>query len=468
MGNLARRRPLAGRRRRPVVGKPPRGSQAGSGGWMRWFGTRCRRMAWPLAVVVSLFLAFGGISTPWLFERLAVASINADGLRRAISLDDAADREGVPVAIIDIDERTWKEWGEFPETPRDRLAAILAAIDHLPDGDRPRAIVLDIDLGGPVDRDMAIDPLHAWMAGRTGDVPPLLLPKRLEVDGDGRLLAVASPYDALMRGRRDLAWVDASLDTDDDGIVRVFPLWREVCTVDGDMVLPSVAARLSQLLAGDAGTALPRVGLPAAASGCAQTAVAESPRIMLRGAGGRIGIAGHGVVMTTPRLLSVPARLVADPQAARDDAALFAGKVVFIGASHDAARDAHPTLHGYLPGVEILAQQVHLAPLTQLAGVHYGLGFRLVVLALLGLLVVAELLLRRFRLLVLLLVLLAAAWACVHWLGYYAIFDASVAAAALLVSVLALRGLLQLAWDLANARGGRWKVIVDWPPCGKG
>lgn len=409
-------------------------------------GSRSRRTLAVALPLVLLFLVFGQIAAPWIVRHLGRIDINTDGILRAVSAEAVAARHGVPVAIVDIDAQTWKQWGEPAATPRAELASILRNLLRPATGDGPLAIVLDIDLGTPQQPDELLPFLERYPP----DAPPIVFPKRLETAADGARSPVPGAYDAVFDGRGNLVWADATLDSDADGVIRHWSLWREVCTGGGTAILPSVAARLSALVAGPDGAALlPRPAPPRQSGNCRGSADgAHRPRILITSIAARRGIAGAGTTIVTPRFVSVPARLVADSEANRDDAALFGGKVVFIGASHEASRDFHRTAYGNLPGVEILAQQVHLAPLSGLRGASYGWGFRLAVLSVFALLLVTDLLMKRFRVATQLLLLVALAWGAIRWFGSFTVFEVIIVAVSLMIVLAGTRKV--------------WELVRDW------
>ncbi|MCC7058705.1 MAG: CHASE2 domain-containing protein [Burkholderiaceae bacterium] len=400
-------------------------------------------LALPLAL---LFLIFGAIASPWIVRYLGRIDISTDGILRAVSAERLASREGVPVAIVDIDAQTWKLWGEPAATPRAELASIVANLLRPGPGSSPLAIVMDIDLGTPQEPDGLLPFLERYPV----DAPPIVFPKRLEVAADGARSPAPGHYDAVFQGRDNLVWADAMLDSDDDGVVRHWSLWREVCTDGGTEILPSIPARLAALVsAADGGGLLPRPDPPRLSGDCRGIAeVQHRPRLLVTSVAGLRGVAGRGTTIVTPRFASVPARLVADSDAHRDDAALFGGRVVFIGASHPASRDFHRTAYGNLPGVEILAQQVFLGQLSGLRGASYGWGFRLATLAVFALLLAADLLMKRFRIATQLVILVALATGAIRWFGTFTVFEVIIVAISLMVVLAGTRKL--------------WELVREW------
>jgi hypothetical protein len=157
-----------------------------------------------------------------------------------------------PVAFIDIDDATWRQWGEPLLTPRDQLAALL---QHAIDGGA-RAIVLDIDLVHPEDGDAALRAVLAgWLPNADGeapDLPPLLLARDLRLPARGSMALPqerATPFDALVADAPGIHWGAPLFELDADGKIRRWQLWTATCGVDGQpRVRPSMQLLLAALL----------------------------------------------------------------------------------------------------------------------------------------------------------------------------------------------------------------------------
>jgi len=163
-----------------------------------------------------------------------------------------------PTAFIDIDEASWRDWGEPLLTPRDRLAAL---VRHAADGGAA-AIVLDMDLsrpGGAGDVALATA-LAAWLpdaAGAAPALPPLILARTFRLpppDGPGSLPAErATPFDDLAARAPGIHWGAPLFQQDADGRVRRWNLWTATCGTDGRPVArASIQLLVAGLLDGDA------------------------------------------------------------------------------------------------------------------------------------------------------------------------------------------------------------------------
>ncbi len=161
-----------------------------------------------------------------------------------------------PIAFIDIDDASWRQWGEPLLTPRDRLAVLLR---HAVDGGA-RAIVLDIDLVHPEDGDAALQAVLArWLPNADGeapDRPPLLLARDLRLPARGSPALPqerATPFDALVAQAPGIHWGAPLFELDADGKIRRWQLWTATCGVDGQpRVRPSMQLLLAALLDGSA------------------------------------------------------------------------------------------------------------------------------------------------------------------------------------------------------------------------
>ncbi len=403
---------------------------------------RTVRLSWVLLVY---WLAFGSVTIPALVGYFGRMDISLDGIYRAVPLSDTSSLPVIPLTIIDIDELSWNAWQRPAATPRDALAKIVQrAVDA-----GAMAIVVDIDLSGSGHPDQQQpDAFHAYLEAYPPYFPPLVFPKRL-VTGSSGLLPAPSSFDDLIGVRDNLAWADATLDSDGDGVIRNWSLWREVCSDEGKtVILPSILARLSSMIVVPAGKpALPTLPPPNLTGNCSAEPAAASPRILFKRLPNREPLTGSGNVQSSDRLAVVPARLVVNDDIARDDAALFGGRVVFVGASHLASRDFHRTTHGDLPGVEILAQQVHLAPLANLTSVGSGLGIKIGVGLLFSLLVAIEVFLKRGQALLQVLVLVVAGWVGVGILRSLVTYEVIANAVVLMIALVGLRAVFELVED---------------------
>lgn len=314
-----------------------------------------RRRAATLATLVALvFAVSGSLRGCAPAGLLADAPFDADLALRTLALGWFQPARTAPVAIVAIDAATWQGWGMPAVTPRGELVRLLAATTAA----EPRAVVLDYDLsfgGARAEDDPDEARLREYLASYAGPAP-IILPKRIEVAENGRLRAAGSPFDAAVAANPRVAWAHAAFETAGGGAVRQWSPWLALCADDQPLWLPAVALRVDQLAPPHEAASAGAVG-PPAEDPCADASL--PPRRLL--VGPRLTDPDRPVFARDAR--SVSAALLLDPDVARDDAQLFGGRVVFIGATHAAAGDAWLTVAGVYPGVELLANTVRYAPL---------------------------------------------------------------------------------------------------------
>jgi CHASE2 domain-containing sensor protein len=314
-----------------------------------------------LASVVGAVFAFSGAIKEFAAASFFVESpIDLDHSLRALSLGWFGSDRTIPITIVDIDENTNRAWNSQAITPRDKLARMLEVVTAA----NPIAVIVDIDLSWGDQPDAAVDArqraLLEFLQQYRGPAP-LIFPKRIEPSPEGVNWMAASPFDDVFESNSRLSWAHASFETDAGGAVRNWHEWIKVCTTSGAEWLPSVPVRLAAVV-----ETLPRgLDRPAAMAThdatCASVS-GETPRKPKRlFIGPRL--TGEGRAARAADAQAIPASLLVDAEIARNDARLFGGRVVFIGATHASAGDFWLTSSGVLPGVELLANTVRFAPL---------------------------------------------------------------------------------------------------------
>lgn len=406
-----------------------------------------------LAIGVAALFALGG--TAWHFDRsdrLGYAPFDLDMAYRAVGHGWFDSSDTLPVTLVDIDERTYRDWGLPPFTPREPLAHLLEVVSAA----KPTAVVVDIDLSwGDLKQEQA-DPgaqyLRRFLQQYRGPAT-LVFPKRIESENSASRRAVASPLDDVFAANPHLAWAHASVETGGGGAVRSWRDWLPVCNPTGAEWLPSVAVRVLQSVR-STGHATPVE--PSSAPECVNDdeSSTASQRLLI----------GPGLASGTaprPDAKVVSAALLLDQELARDDTALFQERVVFIGATHPGSGDFWLTPSGVRPGVEMVANAVRYAPVQ-----HGGqttvarLGYRVLSLSLFFMFVVLERKLRGIPATALtLLITLATIAAVMEITQSLAVFDALEAAILLVILYKALEMLCEAVVDIrrTHARHGRGK-----------
>lgn len=327
-----------------------------------------------LIVVVGASFAISGV-----IRQSAVASyfveapIDLDHSLRALSLGWFASDKTIPVTIVDIDERTNRDWNSPAITPRDKLVRMLEVVTAA----SPIAVVVDIDLSwgervGADDKPQRA--LLVFLEQYRGPTP-LIFPKRIEPSPEGPQRAAASPFDEVFEKSSWLSWAHASFETDAGGAVRNWHEWLGMCTSSGVQWLPSVPVRLAAVVETlPAGLDRPDV-TTAHGADCNMAGDESGSQVKRLLIGPRM--TGNGRSPPQSDAQAISASLLLDPEISRDDDSLFSGRVVFIGATHAGAGDFWLTPSGVLPGVELLANIVRYAPLqAETNGGKAGLAFR--------------------------------------------------------------------------------------------
>jgi CHASE2 domain-containing sensor protein len=290
---------------------------------------------------------------------------------------------------------------------------------------------------------------------------PLVFPKRLESEGDGVPRAVASPYDALVARNSRLRWAHAAFDTDTDGKVRAWREWLAYCSTEGLRRIAAVPLAMGVMpFPADDSRATAANAEPCAASG---VPTAGAQRRLLLGP----RLTGSGAHRLMPDASAVSASLLLDREVQRDDAQLFKGRTVFIGASHAGSGDLWLTPSGVYPGVELLANMVRFAPVgVDRTGWLPHAVHRVLALLLFGTFAWLNWN-RRGQVSVLLATLIAISYLVVAVAGFddFAAFDVLEAAILMMIvykaieSLLDFGGILRKEW-LQTPAGQRWYARV--------
>ena len=419
---------------------------------------RIRARTLLLLVAVS-FALVGTVHVAAPMQLLANSPFNLDLALRTLSAGWFAPRDVIPVTLVEIDDATHRLWGSPVATPREPLVGLLQAVTHA----RPRAVVVDIDLAwGGAEADQLL--LQNYLAAYQGPAP-LIFPKRLEPAPGGGRRAAASPFDDVFATNTNLAWAHASFETDSGGVVRQWADWLEVCTPEGTTLLASIPARLSLMLE-PLPPGLRRASAPPVQNSC-QPARDPAGQLLLIGP----RLTGPAASALSVDAAAVSAATILDAQIDRDDAWLFGDRVVLIGATHPASGDFWLTPSGVLPGVELLAHTVRLAPLRTAPGA--GSAFRLRVAVLVAFLLFAAigLVLRGLAMMAAYVTggLLFVAVPIWFW-EYYRVFEALEIAVLLVIVWKFCQALLDMIedWKCERAKqvaGWRGRFATFWATC---
>jgi CHASE2 domain-containing sensor protein len=403
-----------------------------------------------LAVLIAVAFALIGVMRELeLVGFVFNQPFDLDWALRTVSLGWYEPDDALPVTVVDIDEATYQRWESRALTPRGKLAGLIEVVTRA----EPSAVVVDIDLSGRVGDAPAEDEqrLTELLDGYRGDAP-LIFPKRMQPGKDETRQAAASAYDNLFDHNSKLEWAHATFVTDGDGAVRHWEEWQAVCWEGKPPSwLPAVSIRVVNALA-DAGAniAAPEPHIEAK---CQATETLFERRLLV---GPRI--TGPSASPFARDARAVSAQMLLEPGIDLDDQGLFKGRVVLIGATHSASGDFWMTPGGVVPGVELLANTIHYAPIDSGDGPVSEIAYRGLAILLFLVFVGSTWWLRGIVafFLGLIAALVVVAIAIGGW-QYFRVFEALESAIWSTVLYFALQATLDLAEDLK----WRWK---SFPP----
>lgn len=287
--------------------------------------------------------------------------------------------EAIPVTLIDIDDSTYRTWGEPPLTPRPKLFGIITKVAK----ERPLAIVVDIDLASSEPQPWAEvqDFLKRYVQSQDPEkMVPLLLVRKLRTDpkhaqgNSAYLTARDDKVDALVAESKVIAWVSALLEPNDVGIFDRWSAFNPLCTDNPSRGVPSVALAAYTIhdrgrqslrdLDLDVRAASKRECIGEAGSSAGRKAGLEltsEPAMIPYFFGWPLsGTAALATTNTSAGRRPILVRLAAgDVEAAREIAAeSLENRIVVIGASHADSQDIHRTPLGLMPGSHVLANTI--------------------------------------------------------------------------------------------------------------
>ena len=405
-----------------------------------------------LAVLIAVAFALIGV-----MRELALVGFvfnqpfDLDWALRTVTLGWYEPEDVLPVTVVDIDEATYQRWESRALTPRGKLARLIEVVTRA----EPSAVVVDIDLSGRVGDAPEEDErlLTELLDGYRGDAP-LIFPKRTEPGDDETRQAAASAYDYLFDDSHPkLEWAHATFVTDGDGAVRHWEEWQAVCWEGkSPSWLPAVSIRVVNALAA-AGANIGAAPEPHTEAECKATERLFERRLLV---GPRI--TGPSASPFARDARAVSAQMLLEPGIDRDDQRLFKDRVVLIGATHSASGDFWMTPGGVVPGVELLANTIHYAPIDPGDGPISEIAYRGLAILLFLIFVGSTWWLRGivafFLGLIAALVVVAIVIGGWH---YFRVFESLESAIWLTVLYFALQATLDLAEDLK----WRWK---SFPP----
>jgi|GEM_PF-3384497 len=328
--------------------------------------------------------------TQWLQE---IEDSGVDRVVRVLSNTEQATNKTSPFVLVDLDNRTYLDWGEPQVMPQDHLASLIRSVV------KAGALVTVVDLDIRMEQPEKSAELLALFdeLNRNPEIlgdRHLVLVKTFKVDGGKQLPYKhlrASFLDKAVAQNPNIHWVSSMFTVDQDHIVRRWRLWERGCTQQGTpTILPSVQL-FSAMAASDQKAGVSRMyealkGItPPSCKAWAEKTSATASRATLNigghevplrtGRNGqriiygvpwdleagekrpRIELSGQGkAASTVPVIRRIPARLIAaNPNAKLD----MKDRIAFVGSSHSESADIHETPIGYMPGVLILANAIN-------------------------------------------------------------------------------------------------------------
>jgi len=160
-----------------------------------------------------------------------------------------------PMTFIDIDERSYRHWGEPLTVPRDKL---LSLIRYAVEGGAS-IIMVDVELSRLISPDDQA--LSAYLSGfhlASSAPPEILLARGLRYPLKGGSLFEQRPsfLDSVVLSNPHLHWAAPLYSLDDDGVIRHWRLWESTCYTEPVkgvrqvLALPSFQLLAATLLAG--------------------------------------------------------------------------------------------------------------------------------------------------------------------------------------------------------------------------
>ena len=324
-----------------------------------------------IAVLIAVVIAFFH-QHHWLvrLENSAMDTMMEfnQGLPR---MSDAGSADPMQFTFLDIDDASYRGWGEPYHVPRDKILKLIKFAAEA----NARLIVLDIDLsreGVDADDDRRLA-AYLTQYGKGVAHPPLILVRTFYSGeaGDRQWVDIRPSFLDEFEFPTSVHWAQPLFKaTLWDGVIRHWHLIKFGC-LNGRLVLvPATQLIAAALLsAGDVSSVNRYADLNVVRMENCNNADSAANAITFRDAGGRSEIfspeaeLGQRLIYTipwkspAPDLITVPAQLITEsPHDLSGD--LIRNRVVIIGASFADSRDIHRTPIGDMPGALIIANAI--------------------------------------------------------------------------------------------------------------
>ncbi|MBS0472135.1 MAG: CHASE2 domain-containing protein [Proteobacteria bacterium] len=340
------------------------------------------------AIGVSVLVAIVVFTVAWVFRDLPFFGdqiAESRGVAMAIRADTEAPQVlQAPLLLIAIDEDAYVALGRPDHTPHDRIGLLLRRLATV----HPLLVILDLDINGTAGSaenavlDAALDRvgeeglplllLRQPVAGATPEMPYRLL---------------RSPFDATVERHASLRWMIANAPASEHGEFRRMLSFMRLCAAGRPVFVAGVAVRAANAYQAAITGRPARLAFPAPDWSCTPGAARTAGPVTLAAPlilGGRSvwGLAPSETVRYTmkwpggmtlseqtvsdrtgrarPLYTVLPAApyLAVSNSGSGDLVSWARDAIVVIGATHDAARDVHPTPLGEMPGSFIIVNHL--------------------------------------------------------------------------------------------------------------
>jgi len=287
-----------------------------------------------------------------------------------VRMSDAGTAGALQFTFLDIDDASYRQWGEPYHVPRDKISRLIefAALSSA------RLIVLDIDLSREGVRPDDDGKLAAYLSqyGKENEPPLILVRTFYSGDaGDGQWVDIRPSFLDSYEFSAAIHWAQPLFKaTLWDGVIRHWHLVKFGCLKGQLVLVPATQLIAAALLSGSEASSANRF--------------AELNAIRLENCNNRDGISavaslrkagepdamfgpqaefGQRLIYTipwkssAPDLTTIPAKLVTETSRRLSDD-LVRDRVVIIGASFADSRDIHRTPIGEMPGALIIANAI--------------------------------------------------------------------------------------------------------------
>ncbi len=319
--------------------------------------TQGKRFVSNACIAVAVLIAIGLLDqSHWLLRLENGAMDTMMELNKGLDrMTDSSGQEPLLFTFLDIDDASYRQWGEPYHTPRDKIQQLI----EFARTSGAAVIVVDIDLsrrGLNPEHDVA---LAEYLEGYPSDSSPLILVRSFFAESgdyaDWREIRPSFLDDYELPG--SVHWAQPLFQaTLWDGVVRHWHLARYGCLDDQPMLVPSIqltaAALLSDKYGPDRSVDIETIRLGNCADGAHRSDRAGPTEEI-----------GQKLLYTipwqepAPDLVTIPAIAIteADGRLADD---LVRDRVVVVGASFAEARDTHRTPIGTMPGAMVVINAI--------------------------------------------------------------------------------------------------------------